>query len=147
MKTSFISIGAILLSQLFSSVSADEEGTQIEYLNKVECNRKTKKGDYISVHYKGTLGDGTEFDSSFSRGIPLPFNVGSGQVIKCWDEGLLDMCIGEKRILTCPPGVAYGERGIGPIPPNAVLTFFTELVDIAGVDKEEEGENPEKDEL
>lgn len=57
------------------------------------------------------------------------------------------MCIGEKRILTCPPGVAYGERGIGPIPPNAVLTFFTELVDIAGVDKEEEGENPEKDEL
>ncbi|RCK64109.1 hypothetical protein Cantr_10720 [Candida viswanathii] len=155
MKTSFISIGAILLSQFFSPVTAEvADDIQIDHINHIECKRPSQKGDFLSVHYKGTLEDGTEFDSSFSRNTPLPFTVGGGQVIRCWDEGLLDMCIGEKRLLTCQPSAAYGEKGIGPIPPNAVLQFYVELMDIAGVDKEPivakeepEKEVPEKDEL
>ncbi|CAX45586.1 peptidyl-prolyl cis-trans isomerase, putative [Candida dubliniensis CD36] len=146
MKTSFISLAAIVLTQLFPSVSAtaSPDELKIKILKSVECKRKTKSGDFISVHYSGKLEDGTEFDSSFSRGTPLPFNLGSKQVITCWDEGLLDMCIGEKRELWCHPNVAYGSNGIGPIPPNSALIFTAELVDIAGVDKEEK---VEKDEL
>ena len=146
MKTSFISLAAIVLTQLFPSVSAtaSPDELKIKILKLVECKRKTKSGDFISVHYSGKLEDGTEFDSSFLRGTPLPFNLGSKQVITCWDEGLLDMCIGEKRELWCHPNVAYGSNGIGPIPPNSALIFTAELVDIAGVDKEEK---VEKDEL
>lgn len=67
-------------------------------------------------------------------------------MITCWDEGLLDMCIGEKRELWCHPNVAYGSQGIGPIPPNAALIFTAELIDIAGVDKEEQEEEKEEEE-
>jgi FKBP-type peptidyl-prolyl cis-trans isomerases 1 len=91
-------------------------------------------GDNIDVHYKGTLTDGTKFDSSYDRGTPLNFTVGAGQVIKGWDEGLLGMKIGEKRKLTIAPHLAYGSRGVGGvIPPNATLIFETELVGIKGV--------------
>ena len=110
----------------------------LDITKSVKCSRKTQPGDSISVHYKGTLEDGTKFDSSYDRGTPLPFIVGAGQVITCWDEGLLDMCIGEKRTLWCHHNVAYGERGIGPIPGGAALIFETELIDIAGVPKEEQ---------
>lgn len=89
-----------------------------------ECTVKTKAGDFISVHYSGSLEDGTVFDTSYSRNQPLTFQVGSGQVIKGWDQGLLDMCIGEKRKLTIPSDLAYGDRGIGPIPPKAVLSMY-----------------------
>ena len=76
----------------------------------------------ISVHYRGTLlVDGSEFDASYNRGQPLSFTVGEGQVIKGWDEGLLDMCIGDKRKLTIPPEFAYGERAMGPIPAGSTL--------------------------
>jgi FK506-binding protein 2 len=80
---------------------------------------------------------GSEFDASYGRGSPLSFVVGNGQVIKGWDQGLLDMCPGEKRLLTIQPDWAYGARAMGPIPANSVLIFETELVAIAGVDKEE----------
>ena len=80
---------------------------------------------------------GSEFDASYKRGQPLSFTVGKGQVIKGWDEGLLDMCPGEKRKLTIQPEWAYGSRAMGPIPANSVLIFETELVGIAGVEKEE----------
>jgi FK506-binding protein 2 len=89
----------------------------------VECSRKTVAGDKIHVHYRGTLEkDGSEFDASYNRGSPLSFKVGSGQVIKGWDQGLLDMCPGEKRKLTIQPSWGYGARGAGPIPANAVLS-------------------------
>lgn len=89
----------------------------------VECNRKTVAGDKINVHYRGTLEkDGSEFDASYNRGEPLSFTVGQGQVIKGWDQGLLDMCPGEKRKLTIQPDWAYGSRGVGPIPANSVLS-------------------------
>ncbi|EHY52562.1 Peptidyl-prolyl cis-trans isomerase fpr2 [Exophiala dermatitidis] len=119
--------------------SGTPSGLEIEYLTpEIECTRKTTKGDQIEVHYRGSLqSTGEEFDSSYSRGRPLPFKLGAGAVIKGWDEGLLDMCIGEKRKLTIPPELGYGERGIGPIPANSVLVFETELVGIKGVKKDE----------
>lgn len=82
------------------------------------------------MHYLGKLVDGTEFDSSYTRNQPLPFLLGAGQVIKGWDQGLLDMCVGEKRKLTIPPELAYGKSGAGNvIPPDATLSmFFTFLV-------------------
>jgi FK506-binding protein 2 len=85
--------------------------------------RKTQVGDKVNVHYRGTLeSDGSEFDASYNRGSPLSFAVGTGQVIKGWDQGLLDMCPGEKRKLTIQPEWAYGSRGAGPIPANSVLS-------------------------
>lgn len=91
----------------------------------------------VSVHYAGYLSDGTKFDSSYDGGSPLSFRLGSGQVIKGWDQGVEGMCPGEKRRLTIPPELGYGTRGIGPIPPNAELIFDTELVDIAGLTNDE----------
>ena len=95
----------------------------IKVTHQTECSRKTQQGDKISMHYRGTLEkDGSEFDASYKRGTPLSFVLGTGQVIKGWDEGLKDMCPGDKRTLTIQPEYGYGERGIGPIPGNAVLS-------------------------
>merc|ERR1711916_344874 len=96
-----------------------------------ECDRKTRDGDNLSMHYTGTLLDGTKFDSSVDRGTPFQFQLGAGRVIKGWDQGLLDMCIGEKRTLTIPSHLGYGKRGAGAvIPPDATLVFETELISI-----------------
>ena len=85
------------------------------------------------MHYRGTLkSNGLEFDSSHGRG-PFTFKLGAGQVIEGWDKGLVGMCIGEGRNLTIPPGMAYGDRGVGKIPPGATLVFETELLSIKGV--------------
>jgi len=127
------------LSLLLPATSVAAEGLQIEKTHTVDsCNRRTTKGDVLEMHYRGTLAsDGTQFDSSYDRGTPLTFEIGAGRVIKGWDQGLLDMCIGEKRKLTIPPELAYGDRGIGPIPGGATLVFETELVGIQGVAKNE----------
>jgi FKBP-type peptidyl-prolyl cis-trans isomerase FkpA len=83
----------------------------------------------VKVHYRGTLTDGTEFDSSYKRGQPIEFPLGG--VIKCWTIGVQQMKVGGKVRLTCPPGVAYGDRGAGGvIPPNATLIFEIELLDV-----------------
>ncbi|CAF9916139.1 MAG: Peptidyl-prolyl cis-trans isomerase fpr2 [Alectoria fallacina] len=100
-----------------------------EYTIQNDCDRKTQRGDSISVHYRGTLAaDGSEFDASYNRGKPLDFTVGKGQVIKGWDEGLLDMCIGDKRTLTIPPEFGYGERAMGPIPAGSTLGELFDFV-------------------
>ncbi|KAL1856936.1 hypothetical protein VTK73DRAFT_8199 [Phialemonium thermophilum] len=126
----------LLLSAAVGALAADE--LQIDVTLPVECDRKTQKGDKIHVHYRGTLqADGSKFDASYDRGTPFGFKLGGGQVIKGWDEGLLDMCIGEKRTLTVPPSYGYGQRAIGPIPANSVLVFETELMGIEGVPKPE----------
>jgi peptidylprolyl isomerase len=90
-----------------------------------------QQGDIVSVHYRGTLEDGTEFDNSHERGEPIHFALGRGQVIPGWDEGVALMKRGGKAKLTIPPELAYGERGAGGvIPPNATLVFEVELVSI-----------------
>ena len=86
-------------------------------------------GTSVSVNYKGTLDDGKEFDSSYGRG-PFEFSLGAGMVIKGWDEGVAGMKVGGKRKLVIPPELGYGSRGIGPIPPNSVLTFEVELLGV-----------------
>jgi len=86
-------------------------------------------GTKVSVNYKGTLDDGKEFDSSYGRG-PFEFSLGAGMVIKGWDEGVSGMKVGGKRKLIIPPELGYGSRGIGPIPPNSVLTFEVELLSV-----------------
>lgn len=140
--------------------AAGEAKVKIGIKKRVEnCTIKTRKGDMVHMHYtvscgvhsnitrlftffyisspQGTLEDGTEFDSSIPRGQPLSFTVGAGQVIKGWDQGLLGMCVGEKRRLVIPPELGYGSTGAGAkIPPGATLIFETELVKIDRGDKD-----------
>ncbi len=89
---------------------------------------EAKAGDTVSVHYRGTLKDGTEFDSSLARPRPLVFPLGQGRVIKGWDTGIAGMKVGGLRKLIIPAELAYGERARGKIPANADLTFTVELM-------------------
>lgn len=102
---------------------------EIEILEEGQGERAVEDGDVISVHYVGTLIDGTKFDSSLDRGETFVFSVGAGQVIPGWEQGVLGMKLGEKRKLTIPAHLAYGEQGIpGVIPPSATLIFEVDLV-------------------
>ena len=88
-----------------------------------------KATDAVKVHYRGTLANGTEFDSSYKRNAPATFPL--NRVIPCWTQGMQTIKVGGKATLTCPPATAYGERGAGAaVPPNATLTFEVELIAI-----------------
>lgn len=104
----------------------------LQYVDTLVGDGETpQKGQTVSVHYRGTLQDGTPFDNSYDRGAPLQFMVGVGQVIAGFDEGLLTMAVGGKRRLLIPANLGYGARGAGSaIPPNADLIFDIELVSI-----------------
>ncbi|MDX9731228.1 MAG: FKBP-type peptidyl-prolyl cis-trans isomerase [Bdellovibrionales bacterium] len=108
-------------------VTVTESGLQYEVLKAGE-GAQPKDGDVVKVHYKGTLIDGTQFDSSIDRGEPAEFPV--GRIIKGWNEALKLMKVGSKWKLTIPPDLAYGETGAGAqIPPHSVLVFEVELLD------------------
>ena len=87
-----------------------------------------KTGQRVTVHYTGTLVNGTKFDSSRDRGQPFTFIIGTGSVIKGWDEGVATMKVGGKRILYIPAALGYGSRANGPIPANSDLIFEVELL-------------------
>ncbi|KAH9825741.1 Pfam:DUF3661 [Teratosphaeria destructans] len=128
---------ALVAPALAHETTTTGSGLQIEYTESVACPRRTQNGDKLSVHYRGTLqSTGEEFDASFNRGKPFHFTLGAHMVIAGWDEGLLDMCPGDRRRLTIPPELGYGDSGSGPIPGGATLVFETYLVDIVGVKQE-----------
>ncbi|XP_068748150.1 peptidyl-prolyl cis-trans isomerase FKBP1A-like [Montipora capricornis] len=90
-----------------------------------------RPGQTVVVHYIGTLTNGKKFDSSRDKGRPFKFKLGTGQVIRGWDEGVNQMKIGERAKLTCSPDYAYGSKGVGGvIPPNATLLFDVELLGV-----------------
>jgi len=126
-----------LLSLVVITLAASQQ-LQIGVKKKNECTRKSKKNDKLSMHYTGTLkSDGSKFDSSRDRGTPFEFTIGVGQVIKGWDQGLLNMCPGDQRKLTIPPHLGYGDRGAGEkIPGGATLVFEVELLEIKNVKPE-----------
>ncbi|MGZ9275033.1 MAG: FKBP-type peptidyl-prolyl cis-trans isomerase [Nitrospira sp.] len=97
----------------------------------VGTGREAVAGNLATVHYTGWLTNGTKFDSSVDRRDPFSFPIGSGKVIKGWDEGVAGMKVGGKRKLTIPPQLGYGARGAGGvIPPNATLVFDVELLEV-----------------
>lgn len=128
-----------LMALSLSVVTCDQQAAlKIDTLVGGDCSRRAQKGDNVKMHYEGTLEDGTEFDSSYKRNSPFGFTLGAGMVIKGWDQGLEGMCKGEKRALTIPSHMAYGDQGYPPvIPEKATLHFKVELL---GFDDEEEHE-------
>lgn len=106
-------------------------GVQIETSQAGDGQTFPQRGQRVTVHYTGTLTDGTKFDSSRDRGTPFSFTIGMGQVIKGWDEGVAQMSVGQRATLTCSPDYAYGDRGYpGIIPPASTLVFDVELLGI-----------------
>jgi FKBP-type peptidyl-prolyl cis-trans isomerase FkpA len=98
---------------------------------QVGTGAEATTGKTAVVHYTGWLMDGTKFDSSVDRNQPFSFPLGAGQVIKGWDEGVVGMKVGGKRILVIPPQLGYGARGAGNvIPPNSTLKFEVQLLDV-----------------
>lgn len=91
---------------------------------------RADSGDVVIVHYTGWLPQGSKFDSSVDRGDPLEVAIGYGRVIAGWDQGIVGMRVGGQRRLVIPPGLGYGEQGMGPIPGNATLVFDVELLDV-----------------
>lgn len=138
MKKIFLSIIILIFTAFTGGCEKDMTGKEnttesgLKYVDEViGSGESPAAGQTISVHYTGTLEDGTKFDSSRDRNQPLVFKIGVGQVIKGWDEGILSMKKGGKRKLIIPPQLGYGSRGAGGvIPPNATLIFDVELLEI-----------------
>ena len=119
-----------LLDKVAAGYDETNSGLRYKIIQK-GGGKKATKGAKVSVHYKGQLLDGTVFDSSYKRKQPIDFNVGIGQVISGWDEGIQLLQVGDKARLVIPSHLAYGERGAGGvIPPNATLIFDVELIDV-----------------
>ena len=135
--TSALMSSTAMAQDATSAASAKEPGAVVTPSGLVYRSLKDGDGasptaaDTVKVHYRGSFPDGKEFDSSYKRNEPAQFPLGG--VIKCWTEGVQKMKVGGKAKLTCPSGIAYGERGAGGglIPPNATLLFEVELLEIA----------------
>src|SRR6185369_17648053 len=103
--------------------------TGLKYVDEgIGTGEKPRLGKTVVVHYTGTLTDGTKFDSSVDRGQPFEFRIGTGSVIRGWDEGILSMQVGGKRKLIVPPDLGYGAQAKNKIPPNSTLIFEVELL-------------------
>lgn len=132
---SCFALGASAQTDLAAS-AAKETGAVVTASGLVYRSLKDGSGaspaatDTVKVHYRGTLANGTEFDSSYKRNVPAEFPLGG--VIRCWTEGVQRMKAGGKARLTCPAAIAYGDRGAGGglIPPGATLQFEIELLDV-----------------
>lgn len=109
--------------------STTNEKLQIQD-EKIGSGAAVKSGDTIEINYVGTLTDGTKFDASADHGGPFETQIGVGQVIKGWDEGIIGMKVGGKRKLVIPPSLGYGNQAVGSIPPNSTLIFQVQLVGI-----------------
>lgn len=125
------------LTNLFSTKPMQPENTNVTTgFNSEDVvvgqGQAAAQGDRVSAHYVGRLTNGQIFDSSRDRGLPIQFVLGVGQVIRGWDEGIVGMKEGGKRILTIAPDYGYGPQAVGAIPANSVLVFEVELV---GVEK------------
>jgi FKBP-type peptidyl-prolyl cis-trans isomerase FkpA len=132
-KFAFAAAACLVSSLAFAQASAPAAGSGLVYKSLKDGDGASPAAtDVVRVHYKGTLPDGKEFDSSYKRGQPAEFPL--NRVIKCWTEGVQKMKVGGKAQLVCPPDIAYGARGTpgGPIPPNATLHFEVELLGISG---------------
>lgn len=118
------------IEELASGFDKTDSGLRYKLIQKGD-GVKAEKGQTVSVHYKGQLPDGTVFDSSFKRNKPIDFQLGVGQVIPGWDEGIQLLHVGDKARFVIPSDLAYGSAGAGGvIPPNATLVFDVELVAI-----------------
>lgn len=140
-------VGGILFIVFLSGPKAQEENTmptqqngqsqgqqtpaglQIEDL-AVGTGAEAQTGNTVSVNYRGTLLNGTVFDSSYDRGTPFSFTLGQNSVIQGWEQGILGMRVGGKRKLVIPPDLAYGPIARGPIPANSTLVFEVELLEV-----------------
>merc|ERR1712109_230515 len=132
-KMAIKSLATVLftLAAVSAEVKETESGLKVEYISKPDtCDKVARNGDMLSMHYVGTLESGAKFDSSYDRSEPFKFQIGVGQVIKGWEEGVLGMCVGEKRKLIVPPELGYGDQGAGDIiPGGATLYFDIELLE------------------
>ncbi|EPR74281.1 Peptidyl-prolyl cis-trans isomerase [Winogradskyella psychrotolerans RS-3] len=118
------------LDKLAVGFDETKSGLRYQIIQKGD-GKKAEKGNTVSVHYKGQLADGTVFDSSYKRNSPLDFQVGVGQVIAGWDEGICLLNVGDKARLVIPSDLGYGAAGAGGvIPPNATLVFDVELMGV-----------------
>lgn len=117
-------------NQTMQQQEGQKEQVKIEE-TVVGTGQEVKAGDTVIMHYRGTLEDGTQFDSSYDAGTPLTIQIGTGAVIEGWDQGVPGMKVGGQRRLTIPASLGYGEAGSPPtIPPNATLIFDLELIGI-----------------
>lgn len=132
MRSASILLSAMALAFCAASHAAPKvetlpSGVKIEHVKVGEGASPTATSQ-VTVHYRGTLVDGKEFDSSYKRNQPITF--GLNQVIPCWTQGVQKMKVGGTAKLTCPPETAYGPRGMGPIPPNSTLNFEVQLLEV-----------------
>jgi FKBP-type peptidyl-prolyl cis-trans isomerase len=141
----YVIIVIVLLSLFFGiqlyfnsnkNVNLEENINTNQNMNKLEIRdtvigngSEAVKGSIVTVHYTGRFEDGKVFDSSVDRG-PFTFNLGSGEVIKGWDEGFAGMKVGGKRVISVPPELGYGMNDYGPIPGGSVLIFDVELLKV-----------------
>jgi peptidylprolyl isomerase len=115
------------ITQDFSNMTTLEDGLKYEDI-ATGSGKEVKSGDTVTVNYLGTLLNGQKFDSSYDRNQPFSTQIGVGQVIKGWDQGIVGMKVGGKRKLVIPPDLGYGDQAAGSIPPGSTLVFEVELM-------------------